>query len=42
MEKNIILLVLNFALFGVGLGERRLILLDEEQRLADQGAQKEI
>ena len=40
MEKNIIFLALGFALFGVCLGERKLIRLDEEQRLADQGAQK--
>merc|ERR1712062_366056 len=30
----------SFALFGVCLGERKLILLDEKQRLADQGPSK--
>ena len=41
-EGTIFLVVLTFALFGVSLGERKLIRLDEEQRLADQGTQWEI
>ena len=41
-EGTIFLVVLTFALFGVSLGERKLIRLDEEQRLADQGTQCEI
>ena len=42
MKEGAIFLVLTFALFGVSLGERKLIRLDEEQRLADQGTQWEI
>ena len=41
-EGTIFLVVLTFALFGVSSGERKLIRLDEEQRLADQGTQWEI
>ena len=41
-EGTIFLVVLTFALFGVSSGERKLIRLDEEQRLADEGTQWEI
>ena len=41
-EGTIFFLVLTFAFFGVSSGERKLIRLDEEQRLADQGTQWEI
>ena len=41
-EDTIFLVVLTFAFFGVSSGERKLIRLDEEQRLADQGTQWKI
>ena len=41
-SSNTIFMVLTFSFFGVCLAERRLILLDEKQRLADQGTQKDI
>ena len=41
-EGTIFLVVLTFAFFGVSSGERKLIRLDEQQRLADEGTQWEI